>query len=108
MDRDTPGSPGCFPGLRPLVRREDRALAGFLVNGESEDGGLEEFDESASRRRFSSATSARNSFTSAVKDLISSACTTTSSASSSYVGLAINTLSCNSFRRSGRHADQPN
>jgi len=60
--------------LRPVTVRDDRAFVGFLVNGESVDGGREEFEESASKRRFNSATSASNTYTSAVKFLISSAC----------------------------------
>src|SRR5882757_1389389 len=35
-----PGWPGCPPGLRPLLRRND--FGAGLVNGESDDGGLEE------------------------------------------------------------------
>src|SRR5664279_6340481 len=54
-DRETPGSPGCLPGLRPERSREDRGFASFLLQGESEDGGREEFDESAPSRRSSSA-----------------------------------------------------
>src|SRR5664280_2092261 len=55
-DRDTPGSPGCLPGLRPDRSRDDRGFAGFLLHGGSEDGGREEFDESKPSRRSNSAT----------------------------------------------------
>jgi len=50
--------PGCPPGLRPLRRRNERGAG--LVNGESDDGGLEEFCEFWPSWRFNSATSARN------------------------------------------------
>src|SRR5581483_707011 len=36
-----PGCPGCPPGLRPLLRRSDFKTG--LANGESDDGGLDEF-----------------------------------------------------------------
>jgi hypothetical protein len=52
--RDTDEAPGCFPGPRPERVREERFFAGFLSQGESEDGGREEFDESADKRRSNS------------------------------------------------------
>lgn len=52
-----PGAPSCLPGLRPERVREDRFGAG-LANGRSDDGGLEEFEESLPRRRSSYATRA--------------------------------------------------
>jgi len=54
-DLDTPGSPGCLPGLRPVLCRDDRFFAGFLPHGASVDGGREEFEESVPNCRFSSA-----------------------------------------------------
>ena len=53
--RDAKDAPGCLPGLRPDRVRDDRFLAGFLSHGASEEGGRDEFDESADRRRSSSA-----------------------------------------------------
>jgi energy-coupling factor transporter ATP-binding protein EcfA2 len=49
-----PGCPGCPPGLRPLLPRSDLA-AGF-ANGESDDGGLDEFCELCPSRALNSAT----------------------------------------------------
>ena len=69
-----PGCPGCPPGLRPLLRRSD--FGAGLVNGESDDGGFDEFGEFCPNCRFNSATSASSC-------AIRSACRTTSSASSS-------------------------
>lgn len=54
-DLDTPGSPGCLPGLRPVLCRDDRFFAGFLPHGASVDGGREEFEESVPNCRSSSA-----------------------------------------------------
>ncbi len=54
MDRDTDDAPGCLPGLRPERSRDERFFAGFFSHGASEDGGCEEFDESADSRRCSS------------------------------------------------------
>ena len=51
------GAPGCLPGLRPDWPRSDRSF-GFFVYGLSDEGGLEEVDESLSRRRRSSSTCA--------------------------------------------------
>jgi hypothetical protein len=62
-DRDDPDSPGCLPGLRPDRARDDRLRAGFLAHGASDDGGREEFDESAPRRRSNSATRSVNAAT---------------------------------------------
>src|SRR3954467_6913861 len=70
-----PGCPGCPPGLRPLRRRSD--FGDGLVNGESDDGGFDDFWLFCPNCRFSSATSVFNCS-------ISSACRTTSAASSSY------------------------
>ena len=44
MDSVDPGCPGCPPGLRPLLCRND--FGAGLANGESVDGGFDEFDES--------------------------------------------------------------
>ena len=41
-----PSLPGCLPGLRPERVREERFAAGFFTNGESDDSGRDEFDES--------------------------------------------------------------
>jgi hypothetical protein len=57
-----PGSPGCFPGRRFPRSRSDRSL-GFFACGLSEDGGLDEFDESLPSRRSSSATRAASAST---------------------------------------------
>ena len=45
--REDDDAPGCFPGARPDLVRDERFLAGFFDQGASEDGGREEFDESA-------------------------------------------------------------
>ena len=89
-DRDTPGSPGCLHGLRPDRSRQERCFAGFLFHGGSEDGGREEFDESAPSRRSSSATRAVNLS-------INSACAATNSRSSASVESVTNQLSRNTF-----------
>ncbi len=54
-DRDDDAAPGCLPGLRPERVRDERRFARALSHGASEDGGREEFDESAPNRRSSSA-----------------------------------------------------
>jgi len=46
--------PGCPPGLRPLPRRND--LGAGVVNGESDDGGFDEFCEFCPSRAINSAT----------------------------------------------------
>jgi hypothetical protein len=51
--RETDDAPGCLPGLRPDAIRDERFFAGFLSQGASDDGGREEFDESADSRRSS-------------------------------------------------------
>ena len=58
-----PGCPGWPPGRRPLRRRND--FADGLVNGESDDGGLDEFCEFMLSCRFNSASSDRNCSTTA-------------------------------------------
>jgi hypothetical protein len=45
--REDDDAPGCLPGLRPERVRDERFFAGFFDHGASEDGGREEFDESA-------------------------------------------------------------
>ena len=89
-DRDTPGSPGCLPGLRPDRSAGRPGLRGLLVYGESEDGGREEFDESAPSRR-------SNSATLAVNFSINSAWAATNSRSSASVESLTNQLSRNTF-----------
>src|SRR5664279_1207883 len=89
-DRDTPGSPGCLPGLRPDRSRDDRRFAGFLLHGGPEDGGREEFDESKPSRR-------SNSATRAVNRSINSACAATNARSSASVESLTNQLSRNTF-----------
>src|SRR5664279_1078496 len=96
-DRDTPGSPGCLPGLRPDRSRDDRGFAGFFAYGESEDGGREEFDESAPSRRSSSATRAVNLSICSAWRAINSACAATNSRSSASVESLTNLLSRNTF-----------
>lgn len=83
--RVLPGVPSCLPGRRLERVREDRFGAG-LANGASEDGGLEEFEESLPNRRSSSATRAANCSTSPVKDLIVASFTDSRSSNSSRVG----------------------
>lgn len=48
-------APGCFPGLRPDLPRSDRSR-GFFLYGLSDEGGLDDVEESLSRRRRSSST----------------------------------------------------
>ena len=50
-------APGCLPGLRPDLPRSDRSR-GFFLYGLSDDGGLDDVEESLSRRRRSSSTCA--------------------------------------------------
>src|ERR1019366_7615449 len=50
-------APGCLPGLRPDRLRSDRSLV-FFWYGLSEEGGLEDVEESLPRRRSSSSTRA--------------------------------------------------
>jgi len=47
-----PGSPGCFPGRRCPRSRSDQSLLFFLY-GLSEDGGLDDIDESLPASRSS-------------------------------------------------------
>lgn len=54
--RDEDDEPGCLPGLRPDLVREERFAAGFFAHGASEEGGREQFDESADNRCSNSAT----------------------------------------------------
>jgi hypothetical protein len=54
---------GCLPGLRPDLLCEDRCFAGCFDHGTSDDGGREEFDESAEDPRFNSASSSACSVT---------------------------------------------
>ena len=66
-----PGCPGCPPGLRPLLRRNDFG-AGF-TNGESDDGGIDEFWLFCANCRLNSAISARNTSTIARSSAFSAA-----------------------------------
>jgi len=50
-------APGCLPGLRPDLPRSDRSR-GFFVYGLSDDGGLDDVEESLPSRRRSSSTCA--------------------------------------------------
>jgi hypothetical protein len=52
-----------LPGLRPDLVREERFFAGFFDHGSSEDGGRDEFDESAADLRLNSAISSACSAT---------------------------------------------
>jgi len=45
-------APGCLPGLRPDLPRSDRSF-GFFVYGLSDDGGLDELEDSLNFRRSS-------------------------------------------------------
>jgi hypothetical protein len=53
--READDAPGCLPGLRPDLVREEHLHAGFFDHGASEDGGRAEFDESSPSRRSNSA-----------------------------------------------------
>ena len=50
-------APGCLPGLRPDLPRSDRSF-GFFLYGLSEDGGLDDVEESLPSSRWSSSTRA--------------------------------------------------
>jgi len=84
--------------LRPVAFRDDRAFAGFFMNGESKDGGRDEFDESAPSRRSNSATLAVSFSIDSVWAAMTSACDATSSTNSWYVGSAPQTHYCNHSR----------
>ena len=79
-----PRMPG-LPTRRPTALRRSEFGAG-LVNGESDDGGLDELVESMPNRRFSSAFSASSAATRARSSSITRACSATRAASSSYDG----------------------
>jgi hypothetical protein len=68
--------------LRPLRRRSDFGVG--LVNGESDDGGFDEFVEFIPNRRFNSAFSASNAATRPRSSPTTRACSATRAASSSY------------------------
>jgi len=53
-DRDDDAAPGCLPGSRPDRVRDERFTRDFSHSA-SEDGGRDEFDESAPNQRSSSA-----------------------------------------------------
>lgn len=61
--REDDDAPGCLPGLRPERVRDERFFAGFYDHGASDDGGREEFDESAEDPRLNSAISSACSLT---------------------------------------------
>jgi hypothetical protein len=61
--READEAPGCLPGLRPDLVRDDRFCAGFFAHGASEEGGRDQFEESAASRRSSSATRSVNAAT---------------------------------------------
>jgi hypothetical protein len=105
--REDDDAPGCLPGSRPGLAREERFFAGFFDHGASDDGGREEFDEPAEDPRFNSA--------------IPSACSATirSSPTTRAANRATNCRSCSQVgasdtqptlpdpaERSTRHADQ--
>jgi hypothetical protein len=54
--REDDDAPGCLPGLRPDLPRDERFFAGFFDHGASDDGGREEFDESEANCRSNCAT----------------------------------------------------
>jgi hypothetical protein len=58
--RCAPGAPGCLPGRRSSARSSARRSTREGLRSPSEDGGMEEFEESLPSRRSSSATRARN------------------------------------------------
>ena len=82
--RVTPGSPGCLPGLRPERPRNPEGFGVGLSYGLSEDGGREEFDESAPTRRRNSSFSTTNRPTNSSNSPIRPACTPTNTRRSSY------------------------
>ena len=53
-----PGSPGCFPGRRFPFSRSDRSRDGFFPYGLSDDGGLDDVEESFPARRSRASTRA--------------------------------------------------
>jgi hypothetical protein len=63
--REDDAAPGCLPGLRPNLVRDERFFAGFFDHGASDDGGREEFNESADTWRSNSATRCVNTATKA-------------------------------------------
>jgi hypothetical protein len=80
-----------LPGLRPDLDRDERFFAGFFAHGASDDGGREEFEESAAAWRFNPAISSACSLmtrsscatcpVSAATMLFISACSTRTAAS---------------------------
>ena len=56
-----PGSPGCFPGRRFPRSRKDRSRGSFFPYGLSDDGGLDDVDESLAACRSSCSTRAVSS-----------------------------------------------
>jgi hypothetical protein len=53
--REDDAAPGCLPGFRPDLTRDERFLAGCFAHGASDEGGRDEFDESWPSRCSSSA-----------------------------------------------------
>ncbi len=58
--REDDDAPGCLPGLRSDLLRDERFFAGFFDHGASDDGGREEFDESEANTRSNSSCPTRN------------------------------------------------
>lgn len=85
-----PAVPSCLPGPRPERIREDCFGAG-LANGASEDGGLEEFDESLPSCRSGSATRATSPAT-------CTACCSTNAVNAAIVASFADSRSSNSSR----------
>ena len=79
-----PGCPGCPPGRRPDLLRRD--FGAGLANGESDDGGREEFFEFCFSCAVSSATTASSLATRAVRSALSTSKAALRAASSSYEG----------------------
>jgi hypothetical protein len=110
--REHDEEPGCLPGLRPDLLRDERFLAGSFDHGASDDGGREEFDESEANRRSSSATrsvnalSTRSNFSCPARNAAFSARSAAFSAASRPSGARSGTTtpSPDPSRRSTRHA----
>jgi hypothetical protein len=100
--REDDDAPGCLPGLRPDLLRDERFFAGFFDHGASDDGGREEFDESEANRRSSSATRSVNAAT-----MRSNSSCSTRKAAFSARSAAFSAASCPSGARSGTTTPSP-
>jgi hypothetical protein len=104
--RWAPGAPGCLPGRRPSARPAPRRAAREGLPSPSEDGGLDEFEESLPSRRSSSTTRALSvssrracSALAARSSAMTAACTATvASRSRSGEGIAASTTTSRQAR----------